>query len=67
MLDSVPIEDKVKALLMIGEAISKLPDVKPARAMAFTLASIQTNTGLMIKKMLPILSLSPEHTIKELE
>lgn len=41
-----PTQDRVTSLLLIGEAIAKVPGVKPGIAMAATLACIQENTGL---------------------
>jgi len=41
-----PTQDRVTSLLLIGEAIAKVPGVKPGIAMAATLTCIQENTGL---------------------
>ncbi len=43
---SSPTQDRVTSLLLIGEAIAKVPGVKPGIAMAATLICIQENTGL---------------------
>jgi hypothetical protein len=39
-------QDRVGALLLIGQAIAQVPGVKPGIAMAATLTCIQENTGL---------------------
>lgn len=52
-----PTQDRVNALLMIGEAITKVPGVKHSIAMAATLTCIHENTGLAIetlRRALPI-------------
>lgn len=52
-----PTQDRVNALLMIGEAIAKVPGVRPGIAMAATLTCIHENTGLAIetlRRALPI-------------
>jgi hypothetical protein len=43
---SLPTQDRVSALLLIGEAVAKVPGVKSGIAMAATLTCIQENTGL---------------------
>lgn len=51
-------QDKVSALLLIGEAVTRVPGVKAGIAMAATLTSIQDNTGLVleaIRRALPTL------------
>ena len=62
-----PTQDKVNALLAIGEAISRVPGVKHGFAMAATLTAIFENTGLAVDAMrkslpaanMPICSLIP--------
>lgn len=62
-----PTQDKVNAILSIGEAIARVPGVKPGIAMAATLTVIHENTGLAVdslRKVLPaanepICSLNP--------
>jgi prophage antirepressor-like protein len=39
-------QDRVSALLLIGDAVARVPGVKPGIAMAATLTCIQENTGL---------------------
>lgn len=54
-----PAQDRVNAILMIGEAIAKVPGVKPGIAMAATLTCIQDNTGLVVEQLrraLPVAS-----------
>lgn len=46
-----PTQDRVTALLMIGEAVAKVPGVKHGIAMAATLTCIQENTGLSVETM----------------
>lgn len=46
-----PTQDSVTALLMIGEAVAKVPGVKHGIAMAATLTCIQENTGLSVETM----------------
>lgn len=41
-----PTHDRVSAILLIGEAVAKVPGVKTGIAMAATLTCIQENTGL---------------------
>lgn len=63
----VPTQEKVSAILAIGEAISRVSGVKPGMAMAATLTCIHDNTGLALeplRKALPpatesICSLNP--------
>ena len=43
-----PTQDRVTALLLIGEAVAKVPGVKAGIAMAATLTCIQENTGLAV-------------------
>ncbi len=62
-----PTQDRVHAILMIGEAVAKVPGVKPGIAMAATLTCIHDNTGLAIEHLRralpvakePICSLNP--------
>ena len=46
-----PTQDRVAALLLIGEAVAKVPGVKPGIAMAATLSCIQENTGLAVETL----------------
>ena len=46
-----PTQDRVTALLLIGEAVARVPGVKHGVAMAATLTCIQENTGLSIETM----------------
>lgn len=41
-----PTHDRVSAILLIGEAVAKVPGVKPGIAAAATLTCIQENTGI---------------------
>ncbi|MDP2431819.1 MAG: Bro-N domain-containing protein [Pseudomonadota bacterium] len=53
-----PTQDRVSALLLIGEAVAKVPGVKSGIAMAATLSCIQENTGLaveILRRALPTL------------
>jgi len=43
-----PTQERVTALLLIGEAVAKVPGVKSGIAMAATLTCIQENTGLAV-------------------
>ena len=62
-----PTQDRVHAILMIGEAVAKIPGVKAGIAMAATLTCIHDNTGLAIEHLRralpslqePICSLNP--------
>ena len=62
-----PIQDKVSALLLIGDAIARVPGVKQGIAMAATLTVIHENTGLALESLRktlpaanePICSLNP--------
>lgn len=54
-----PAQDRVCAILLIGEAIAKVPGVKPGIAMAATLTCISDNTGLKVeqfRRALPVAS-----------
>lgn len=44
-----PMQDQVAAILMIGEAINKVPGVKPGIAMSMILDCVQVNTGLVLE------------------
>ena len=46
-----PTQDRVSALLLIGEAVAKVPGVKSGIAMAATLSCIQENTGLAVETL----------------
>ena len=46
-----PTQDRVSSLLLIGEAVAKVPGVKHGIAMSATLTCIQENTGLSIETM----------------
>ena len=46
-----PTQDRVTALLLIGEAVAKVPGVKAGIAMAATLTCIQENTSLAIETL----------------
>ena len=51
-----PIHDRVSAILLIGEALGKVPGVKPGIAAAATLTCIQENTGItteVLRRALP--------------
>jgi prophage antirepressor-like protein len=43
--------DRVSAILLLGEAIAKVPGVKPGIAMAATLTCVRTNTGIEIEEL----------------
>jgi Xaa-Pro dipeptidase len=46
-----PTQDRVSSLLLIGDAVAKVPGVKAGIAMAATLTCIQENTGLVIETL----------------
>lgn len=46
-----PTQDRVTSLLLIGEAVAKVPGVKAGIAMAATLTCIHENTGLAIETL----------------
>src|SRR5690606_23128157 len=46
-----PTQDQVQALLLVGEAVAKVPGVKRGIAMAATLTCIQENTGLAVETL----------------
>lgn len=51
-----PTHDRVSAILLIGEAVAKVPGVKPGIAAAATLTCIQENTGItteVLRRALP--------------
>lgn len=72
---TAPTQDRVHAILMIGEAVAKVPGVKPGIAMAATLTCIHDNTGLAIEHLRralpvanePICSLNPTQLGERLE
>lgn len=46
-----PTQDRVSLILLIGEAVAKVPGVKAGIAMAATLTCIQENTGLAVETL----------------
>jgi prophage antirepressor-like protein len=51
-----PTHDRVSAILLIGEAVARVPGVKPSIAAAATLTCIQENTGItteVLRRALP--------------
>ena len=53
---AAPAHDRVSAILLIGEAVAKVPGVKPGIAAAATLTCIQENTGItteVLRRALP--------------
>ena len=51
-----PTHDRVSAILLIGEAVARVPGVKPGIAAAATLTCIQDNTGItteVLRRALP--------------
>ena len=70
-----PTQDRVHAILLIGEAVAKVPGVKAGIAMAATLTCIHDNTGLAIEHLRralpvanePICSLNPTQLGERLE
>lgn len=46
-----PIHDRVSAILLIGDAVAKVPGVKTGIAMAATLTCIHENTGLAVETL----------------
>jgi len=46
-----PTHDRVSAILLIGEAVAKVPGVKSSIAMAATLTCIHENTGLAVETL----------------
>jgi hypothetical protein len=57
-----PTQDRVASLLLIGEAVAKVPGVKPGIAMAATLTCIQENTGLSVETLRRALPAANEPT-----
>lgn len=57
-----PTQDRVSSLLLIGDAVSKVPGVKAGIAMAATLTCIQENTGLVIETLRRALPAANEPT-----
>lgn len=61
-----PTQDRVSAILLIGEAVAKVPGVKTGIAMAATLTCIQENTGLtteVLRRALPAKSAAANEPI----
>jgi prophage antirepressor-like protein len=52
--------DRVNAILSIGEAIARVPGVKPGIAMAAVLTSIHENTGLALESLRKVLPAANE-------
>ncbi|PHV11506.1 BRO-N domain-containing protein [Chitinimonas sp. BJB300] len=46
-----PAQDRVAAILLLGEAIAQMPGVKQGIAMAATLACVAENTGLSVESL----------------
>ena len=57
-----PTQDRVSSLLLIGDAVAKVPGVKAGIAMAATLTCIQENTGLVIETLRRALPAANEST-----
>ena len=57
-----PTQDRVTSLLLIGEAVAKVPGVKAGIAMAATLTCIHENTGLTIETLRRALPAANEPT-----
>ena len=57
-----PTQDRVSSLLLIGDAVAKVPGVKAGIAMAATLTCIQENTGLVIETLRRALPAASEPT-----
>jgi len=57
-----PTHDRVASLLLIGEAVAKVPGVKPGIAMAATLTCIHENTGLSVETLRRALPAANEPT-----
>jgi hypothetical protein len=55
-----PTQDRVNAILSIGEAIARIPGVKPGIAMAATLTVIHENTGLVVESLRKVLPAANE-------
>jgi hypothetical protein len=48
---SAPTQDRVSSILLIGDAVARVPGVKAGIAMAATLTCIHENTGLVIETL----------------
>ena len=48
---AAPTQDRVSSILLIGDAVARVPGVKAGIAMAATLTCIQENTGLVIETL----------------
>jgi len=48
---AAPTQDRVASILLLGEALARVPGVNPGIAMAATLTCIHENTGLMIETL----------------
>lgn len=57
-----PTQDRVSSLLLIGEAVAKVPGVKAGIAMAATLTCIHENTGLTVETLRRALPAANEPT-----
>lgn len=57
-----PTQDRVSSLLLIGDAVAKVPGVKAGIAMAASLTCIQENTGLVIETLRRALPAANEPT-----
>jgi len=57
-----PTQDRVSSLLLIGDAVAKVPGVKAGIAMVATLTCIQENTGLVIETLRRALPAANEPT-----
>ena len=57
-----PTQDRVSSLLLIGDAVARVPGVKAGIAMAATLTCIQENTGLVIETLRRALPAANEPT-----
>lgn len=55
-----PTQDRVTSILLIGEAVARVPGVKPGIAMAAALTCIHENTGLAVETMRHALPASNE-------
>ncbi len=57
------VADSVAAIILIGDAVAKVPGVKPGIAMAATLSCIQQNTGIetaSMRRVLPAANEGPQ-------
>lgn len=57
-----PTQDRVSSILLIGEAVAKVPGVKAGIAMAATLTCIHENTGLAVETLRRALPAANEPT-----